>query len=76
MRIVIFSAAQPLLPEEHKLGIEDLPPTEWQRYSSVPLEVITVPGDHYSMFVDPDCLQVVADQLPAVLKRGGLQACA
>jgi thioesterase domain-containing protein len=74
--IVIFSAAQPLLPEEHKLGIEDLPPTEWQRYSSVPLEVITVPGDHYSMFVDPDCLRVVADQLPAVLKRGGLQACA
>jgi len=68
--IVIFRTAQPLLPEEHKwLGIEDLPATEWQRYSSVPLEVITVPGDHYSLFVDADCRQVVADHLPAVLER-------
>ena len=71
--IVIFSTAQPLLPEEHKwLGIEDLPATEWQRYSSVPLEVITVPGDHYSLFVDADCRQVVADHLPAVLREASV----
>jgi ABC-type transporter Mla maintaining outer membrane lipid asymmetry ATPase subunit MlaF len=68
--IVIFSVTQPLLPEERKwLGIEDLPATEWQRYSSAPLEVITVPGDHYSLFVDVECLQAVADHLPAVLGR-------
>ena len=69
--IVIFSTAQPLPPEEHHwLGIEDLPATEWQRYSSLPLGVITVPGDHYSLFVDTDCLRAVAERLPAVLARG------
>jgi phthiocerol/phenolphthiocerol synthesis type-I polyketide synthase E len=69
--IVIFSTAQPLLPEEHHwLGIEDLPATEWQRYSSLPVEVITVPGDHYSLFLDTDCLRIVAERLPAVLARG------
>ena len=66
--IVIFSTARSMPPQQHHwLGIEYLPATEWQRYSSLPLEVITVPGDHYSLFVDRDCLRVVAERLPAVL---------
>jgi 3-oxoacyl-(acyl-carrier-protein) synthase/thioesterase domain-containing protein len=68
--IVIFSTARPLPSGEHKwLGIADLPATEWQHYSSAPLEVIDVPGDHYSLFAAIDCLRVVADHLPAVLGR-------
>ena len=66
--ITLFSTADALLPEETlHLGIEITEPTEWQRYTTRTLEVIPVPGNHYSLFLQDHCLRAVAEALPGVL---------
>jgi phthiocerol/phenolphthiocerol synthesis type-I polyketide synthase E len=67
--ITIFSSQDHALPAETEhLGLVDLPPTEWQRYTRQPLQIIGAPGNHYSLFVDPLSLKVLAESLPDVLR--------
>ncbi|MGH3581953.1 MAG: thioesterase domain-containing protein, partial [Mycobacterium sp.] len=70
--ITLFSTEQPLLAEEAvHLGIEAYEATAWQRYTAQPLEVIPVPGNHYSLFLEQASLQALARTLPGVLHQAG-----
>ncbi|ADG97809.1 6-deoxyerythronolide-B synthase [Segniliparus rotundus DSM 44985] len=68
--ITLFRS-QEALPQQSLqwLGVDALPASAWQRYSAQPLQVINVPGDHYALFVEPQCLEVLAARLPEVLGR-------
>jgi phthiocerol/phenolphthiocerol synthesis type-I polyketide synthase E len=68
--ITLFHSQEPLPPQSREwLGVDTLPAWEWQRYSAQPLQVIDVPGDHYALFVKPQCLAILAAKLPEVLGR-------
>ena len=70
--ITLFSTLEPLPAEETEhLGIEPFEPATWQRYSAEPLEVIPVPGNHYSLFLADAGLRVLARTLPGVLRPTG-----
>jgi thioesterase domain-containing protein len=40
--------------------------SQWSKFTSEPLRIHSVPGDHYTMFLEPN-VQVLAQQLRAEL---------
>lgn len=60
-RIILFRASNSSSdsPDNTSLG--------WSQFSSKPIETITVPGDHYSMFAKPN-VQILAESLCNILK--------
>ncbi|MBO0853753.1 MAG: hypothetical protein J2P18_08295 [Nocardia sp.] len=50
------------------LGIEVDRAAEWERWTSGRVEILDVPGDHYTMFTDPAHRSVAAAELASVLR--------
>lgn len=70
-RIVLFQASEWFAAANHPHGQMPDSSTDWQRLSTEPLLVRSVPGDHYTMLAEPN-IRVLAEQLKICLHEAEL----
>ena len=52
--LTVLAATQPRNPVYDVVGIVDMPPEVWQQRTTGKLTVIPLPGNHYTLYSDPD----------------------
>jgi thioesterase domain-containing protein/acyl carrier protein len=70
-RIVLFQATEWFAAAQHPQGHMPDSAVGWQRLSTEPLEVRSVPGDNYTMLAEPN-IQILAEQLKICLNEAQL----
>jgi amino acid adenylation domain-containing protein len=74
-KVVVFRAEEPVavepeLCEAMGLGSEREPDLGWQKYTSQPVEVVSVPGSHITMIAGPN-VQALAEKIAGRVASGG-----
>ena len=71
-RTALFQAAQPMREapsgsfRDHKIHWGEF--TSWQRFAPKPIEIYTIPGNHYTMLTEPN-VRILAEQLEKCLAQ-------
>lgn len=64
--ITLLTATEPRNRVYDLVGIKDLPPETWQTYTTGRLTVVPLPGDHYTLYSDPDHFPYLAAALDRI----------
>jgi thioesterase domain-containing protein len=67
-QIILFRASEPFVTRPTESTEIPDPTLGWSRFSTEPIKVHTVPGDHYTMLAEPQ-VQVLAGQLRLYLDQ-------